>query len=423
MLASSLRKKISANKNLVSNFGYLSFQNVFILVLPFISFPYLINVLGKELYGILVFSGAISSYFLLIINFGFNNVALRDVSIHVGDVQKLSEIVSIVFILKGILFLVSFIALFSASLFIPIVANNKSLFFLTLFYMGINDWLFPQWYFQGIERMKVQAILNVLTKLLFTLGVFFFIKKKEDYLNAVILQSVGSVIVGVISLYHIFIRNKIKFIIPKWNIFVTTIKAAFTFFITTVSTNIYARVSKILVGVFLGMSEVATYDIVEKLVGIIKVIFYTISTSVFPRISKDRNRDFIKKIGVIFLLVGISVTVVFFLCAELVESIVEVITKKDFYSLSGGIKVMIVSIPFVSMSIFFSMVLIAYKEDRSIIIYSTASLLIYSFFFSVYYFFNKLNIYTILSISSITDIFVFIILYKFVRSKIFFKTN
>ena len=81
----------SGNKNIVKNFSYLAVLQVFNLAIPLVTLPYLITVLGRENYGLIVFSQTLVSYFLILINFGFNIIATKEVSLHRDDEKKLSK--------------------------------------------------------------------------------------------------------------------------------------------------------------------------------------------------------------------------------------------------------------------------------------------------------------------------------------------
>lgn len=47
-------KRSKSHKVLIENFSYLAFLQVFLLLYPLITYPYLVDVLGKEIYGIVL---------------------------------------------------------------------------------------------------------------------------------------------------------------------------------------------------------------------------------------------------------------------------------------------------------------------------------------------------------------------------------
>ena len=61
--------KLSRNKTVLANFSYLSILQVFTILFPLLTYPYLLRVIGLELYGVIVFAQAIINYVSLVINF------------------------------------------------------------------------------------------------------------------------------------------------------------------------------------------------------------------------------------------------------------------------------------------------------------------------------------------------------------------
>ena len=69
---SSIKETIKRNKTIVENFGYLSILQVFSTLIPLISYPYLVKVLGSELYGLVIFAQTVSIILSNIVDYGFN---------------------------------------------------------------------------------------------------------------------------------------------------------------------------------------------------------------------------------------------------------------------------------------------------------------------------------------------------------------
>jgi len=78
------------------------------MLIPLLTYPYLIRVLGKETYGLVVFVQAIVAYMVILVGFGFNISATREISIHRENKEKLNEIVSSVLIVKSLFFFLPF---------------------------------------------------------------------------------------------------------------------------------------------------------------------------------------------------------------------------------------------------------------------------------------------------------------------------
>ena len=170
-----LKNLISSQKTLFENFSYLALLQIINLVIPVLIFPYLIRVLGKETYGLIVFAQSIVGYFLILVSFGFNITSTQKVSISRDNKNKLGEIVCSVFILKTIFFVASFILLFLLLKINTFSNLNKTLFYLTMT-ICLADVIFPTWYFQGIEKMKYITFITLASRITSTILIFILIK-------------------------------------------------------------------------------------------------------------------------------------------------------------------------------------------------------------------------------------------------------
>lgn len=306
-------KQVTSNhKVLIQNFSYLSALQVFNMLVPLITYPYLIRVLGKETYGLVVYAQAIVGYLVILIDFGFNISATKEISIHRNNKEKLEEVVSSVFIIKGALFFISVIILISLTFIIPQAKEYKTLFLLTL-WMCLYNVIFPIWYFQGIEQMKYITYITLVSRLSFLGLIFIFIKSQNDYLFIPILNGVGALIAGIAALYIIFIKHYISFRIPRKAVLNKYFKDSLIIFTSRIS-SLKDNTPTFLIGTFLGNSEVAYYDLVYKVIRVLISVFDNITNVFFPRVAKNKDHNLnrrIVKFELVFIVIAYVLLCIF----------------------------------------------------------------------------------------------------------------
>jgi len=289
-----IKSALLQNLILIENFSYLSLLQGSNLIIFLIIVPILFRTLGQEYYGLVVFGQTISIYFSILVNFGFTITGTRDVSINRNDPDKLSVTVSTIIILKQALFVASILVLTILVIFIPLLRAHDVLFYLSMLFC-LSEALFPIWYFRGIEKMKYITFINIATRVLSAIMIFCFVRKPEDYYLVPLFLGIGTVSGAIIGLRIMFYHHHIKFRIPSIKNLFAYFNENVPLFISNVSSQIYVNANKLIVGSFLGMQEVAIYDVADKIVNIVKVPVNLVGQTLFPRVSKDKNISFIKK--------------------------------------------------------------------------------------------------------------------------------
>lgn len=282
------------NKQLVQNFSYLSFIQVFGIAFPLITYPYLLKILGSELYGSLVFSQVVISYFSIIINFGFEASATKEISIYRFNKEKLSEIISSVLIIKFCLWLFSLFLLLFLLYNFDNYFDNK-LLYLFSFLITFNDLLFPVWYFQGTEKMKFITIINLFVRCIFLIFIFLFVKNQSDYLLVPLFNGIGAFLGGVVGLIIMLLLDKNKFAFQSYNTIFFYIKDSFDIFLSNIVISIKDKCSVIFIGMFLGMQKVAIFDFGIKIMTVIIQLILVANNAIFPKMAREQNMIFLKK--------------------------------------------------------------------------------------------------------------------------------
>lgn len=300
MLFNTLNDK----KSLIENFLSLSLLQGLNMILPLITFPYLVRVLGIDNFGLVNFSLSIIGYFNIIVSFGFELSATKDISLNRENKQKLSEIFSSVTIIKIGMFIFSIAILSILILFIDSMNENLRLYYAT-FGIVLGNVLFPSWFFQGVEKMKYITIITVITRSLFTIFIFILVQSEDDFIFVPLLNSISAIIGGIIAIYIIFKTYTIRFYIPKKNIILKQLKDSFYYFISRIANNGSRYFATTIIGAYFGNTIVGYYALVEKLFYAFTSIGGLVSQTIYPYMSRTKDLKFFKK--TLFLSVIITV--------------------------------------------------------------------------------------------------------------------
>lgn len=300
-------KQLANNMTIVQNTGYLTIIEFVHLLLPFVALPYVLRTIGVEKYGMVAFAQTIVSYFTIVINYGLDVYAVKEVAVNRDDKRKLNDIVSTVISVKAILFILSFCFFMLGFVFVPFMKQHVFLMFCTL-----GPWLleilFPIWFFQGIEKMKYVTIVNCLSLLFYTITVFIFVRQESDYEFVALLQSSGQFIAGMVAFYCLLNIEKVRPHMPQLQMVKHVFKQSFSFWLSRVSSVFNMNLAKTVSGLVLSMESVAAFDLAQKIVNAILIPTRMLNKAAYPHIARTQNKYFATKFLFIVSLIAFSLS-------------------------------------------------------------------------------------------------------------------
>jgi PST family polysaccharide transporter len=288
--------KSDTRRRLIENFLSLSVLQIANYILPLITLPYLVRVLGPEKFGLIAFSQAFIGYFMILTDYGFNLSATRDISINRENKEKVSEIFSSVMIIKLALMVISLILMSIIILSFEKFRKDWIVYYLT-FGMVVGQVLFPVWFFQGMEKMKYITFLNILAKVIFTVAIFVFVKEASDYLYVPLLNSLGFIIAGILGLWIVFKDFEVSFKFVGLEELKRQLKEGWHIFLSQVNITFFNNTNVIILGLFTNNTIVGYYSAAEKLIRAVMGLQIPLINSVYPTMSKLLKEDINKAVA------------------------------------------------------------------------------------------------------------------------------
>jgi PST family polysaccharide transporter len=297
-------------KALISNFFSLSVLKALNMFLPLFTLPYLVRVLGAENFGLVSFSLSIIMYFNILVSFGFELSATREISMNRDNLEKVSKIFSTVMLIKILLFIFSYIVLTFLLIFVDALNEHIILYYVTFGFV-LGNLLFPTWFFQGMERMKYITYINFVSRVLFTILIFVLVKESDDYLYVPLLNTLGTVFGGIYSLWLVFSIYKVDLVLPTKEEFFLHLKDSYAFFLSRVANDGSRYYAITIIGMAFGNTIVGYYSMIEKLYFAFMSLGGIVAQTIYPYMSRTKNIVFFKKaftlvvLGTIFLLIPV----------------------------------------------------------------------------------------------------------------------
>jgi len=337
-------KKSKDGKVLASNFGYLMLLQIAGYVFPLITIPYLARVIGVDGFGKIAFAAAVMVWFQTVSDWGFNYTATRDVARNRDNLEKVSEIFSNVLWARICLAAISFALLYALIATVPYFNENKDILLIT-FLLVPGHILFPDWFFQAMERMKYITYFNLFTKALFTVLVFVFVTEKEHYIIPPLLTSLGFLFSGAGAMYLILGKWGIKLKRPQLQKITTTIKSSTDVFINNIMPNLYNSFSVVLLGFMGGGVANGLLDAGSKFINIARQFMNIVSRVFFPFLSRKIDQHHLYARGSLAL--AALGSLVLFLSAPLV---IKLFFTEEFYEAILVMQIMSASLIFLALS-------------------------------------------------------------------------
>lgn len=316
----------------IKNFGYLSILNGVNILLPLLVIPYLTNVIGAAHYGVYAYVLVLVQSINVVTQYGFQFSATKKISQHRDHHDFLEKYCSNVLCARFIIatICVAIILLLSHWM---LDTHDRFFMFVTALGMIYGDVFVPTWLFQGMEKMKYVTIVNASAKILFTMLVFVLIIHPEDYQYILLLNSLGFMLAGLLSMILVRVQFKISLARPSIKAVCTELREGFSLFLSMIGIDLYRNINVVVLNFFVSDAAVGVYALAEKVIKAAQSFITPISHALFPHVSLKIKQEgiyasmaLLKRASLMLVCLTIGVALAIFFCGDYLVALI----GKDF---------------------------------------------------------------------------------------------
>lgn len=301
-------------KNYIYNLGY----QLFSMLVPIVTAPYLARVLGADQLGIYSYVNSSSNIVFTISMLGTYAYGNRQVAYTRGNPDKLNQTFWEVLIARGIL------GIFGTAFFVCYsLLNQRYLIYFILYYPYVlSNFIDCTWLYVGLEEMKTAVIKNFVCRILNVIGIFTLVRGPED------LWIYISLLAGTTFFTMVIIFFQLHQIVQKpafsWKEIKKNIKESAKLFLPQIAALLYLQVDKVMIEwITHQTAQLSFYEQAEKIINIPLSIITVLGTVIMPRIANEyihNNMDVIQalllKAGKVALFMACPMMVGLFCVAE-----------------------------------------------------------------------------------------------------------
>lgn len=264
---------------IVKNYLYNAIYQVFIIIVPLLTIPYLSRILGPSGIGINSYTNSIVQYFVLFGSIGVGLYGNRQIAFVRDNQVKMSKVFYEIFILRLFTICLAYF-LFVAFL---IINGQYHAYYLSQSIAIVAAAFDISWFFMGIENFKVTVLRNFIVKLLALFSIFLFVKSYND-LNIYILITVLSTLIGNLtffpSLHRYLVKVNYRELRP-----IKHLKQSLVMFIPQIAVQIYWVLNKTMLGSLDSVTSSGFFDQSDKIVKLVLAIVTATGTVMLPRVA------------------------------------------------------------------------------------------------------------------------------------------
>lgn len=274
-------------KNYLYNVGY----QVFILIVPLLTTPYVSRVLGSYGVGVNAYTNSIVTYFVLFGSIGVTLYGNRTIAYQRDDFKARSQSFWEINFMRFITIIGAYIAF---GIFFMLTDKYHEFYFAQSWQI-LAAALDISWFFMGLEDFGKTVLRNFAVKIVSVIMIFMFVKNAGD-INLYILILTLSTLFGNLTLWPYMRRYVRK---PDWsNLHIWRhLRPSLALFVPQIATQIYLVLNKTMLGSMDGVNSSGYYEYSDRIVKLVLAVVTATGTVMLPRMANTFAKKDFKKLN------------------------------------------------------------------------------------------------------------------------------
>lgn len=288
-----------SNARTAGNAVFAMISQMIITLTPLITTLFVSRELGAENLGIFVHTLVMVQYFQMLANLGIVNYGARTLAEDADDTKKVSLHFWEIFGMQILTTAVFFAAYLIYILILP--PSGKMMALVQILWL-VGSFVDLNWFFYGIEEVKITAIRDLFTKLLTIAGILLLVRKGHNPLIVYTLIMGGTNLIGLVIMLPL-IKRYVYWVRPSLKGILAHLKPNLILFIPLLATSVFHSMDKTMLGYMTSYEELGYYYNADKIINVPLSITNTLATVFLPRATillqspdtRHEARDYLKK--------------------------------------------------------------------------------------------------------------------------------
>lgn len=351
------------------NFVWNSLLVISGYLFPLLTFPYITRVLGAENLGMANFAMSVVDYAILFSSLGLATIGYRYIPQCNDDKEKRNDVFSHLVTIHILMTLAILVVYTLCIFFIPKLSADKPLYFFGATKVIFNVFL-VEWLFQGMQDFRYITLRTILVRTLYVIGVFVFVRNKNDY-DIYFYLTIAQVVINAIINWkytkkYVSFRFKIKgcgeYLFPVFSMGVNRILLSF-----------YVTFNVLYLGFVCGNASVGYFTTATKLYGIFLSFLSAYNGVVVPYLNnlfgRHEMEQFTKMVNYSFSIIGFLSIPIVIVCVMLAPEIIRIMAGEGYEAAILPFRIVIFQVFFIGIAqILENQILLSLKKFKEVLI-------------------------------------------------------